>query len=458
MEIKDNYKIFEKLSRKFDFLIYEGHSVEEDENRLLVTYHFNLANKYSFYPTLEFIKGKFYTDNISETLKENFIFHIGLIELISYWKAACPPNIIIKPYKLDDDQITWWKNLWFNGLGEFFYLNNIKPDPIDFVTVKCESEKTTQLSEMILEREKVLIPVGGGKDSAVTLELLKPHFTCIPFVINPGKASLDCMMAAEIQSDGFIEVKRTIHPQLLKLNKQGFLNGHTPFSAMLAFVSSFVAAMCGIRSIALSNESSANEPTDIEAGINHQYSKSFAFENNFRDYLDTYISKEINYFSFLRPINEYSIASLFSKFNAYFKVFNSCNVGSKTDTWCCSCPKCLFTFIILSPHISMKKILEIFGKDLLDDKNLLDHFNELTGISETKPFDCVGTIDEVNFSLIRIIEKRGENLPTLLKYYISTPYFYRYRDFTREEITQVEKKEHFLEDDFMKILKRAMHA
>lgn len=456
--IKDNYKKYEKLSKQYDSFIYEGYSVDEDVNRLLVTYHFNLADKFSFYPTLEFIKGKYHLESISETLKENFLFNIGLVELISYWKAACPPNIIIKPFKLSDDQILWWKNLWFNGLGEFFYLNNLKPDPIDFVTVICESKKTTQLSELTLEKEKVLIPVGGGKDSAVTLELLKPFYNCIPFVINPRKASLDCIMAAEFPNDGYIEVRRTIHPQLLELNKSGFLNGHTPFSAMLAFVSSFTATICGIRSIALSNESSANEPTDNETGVNHQYSKSFAFENDFRDYLDTYISKEINYFSFLRPINEYSIASLFSKFSAYFKVFNSCNVGSKTDTWCCSCPKCLFTFIILSPHISMKKVLEIFGKDLLDDKNLLDHFNELTGINETKPFDCVGTIDEVNYSVIRIIEKRGENLPALLKYYISTPYFYRYRDFSREEITQVEKKEHFLEDDFMKILKKAMHA
>jgi hypothetical protein len=106
----------------------------------------------------------------------------------------------------------------------------------------------------------------------------------------------------------------------------------------------------------------------------------------------------------------------------------------------------------------MKKVVEIFGKDLLDEKKLKKYFDELSGISETKPFDCVGTLDEVNYSLVRTIEKRGESLPFLLKYYLSTPYYYRYRDNTKEEITLVEKKAHFLEDGFMKILRKALHG
>jgi hypothetical protein len=255
-----------------------------------------------------------------------------------------------------------------------------------------------------------------------------------------------------------IRVKRSIHAELLRLNDLGFLNGHTPFSALLAFVSAFVAALCGIRSIALSNESSANEPTDIVTGVNHQYSKSFEFESDFRQYLKAHVTPDINYFSFLRPLNEYTIAGLFANMPAYFPVFKSCNAGSKTDTWCGKCPKCLFTFIILSPHLSKKKVVEIFGKDLLDDKSLLAFFKELAGIAEIKPFECVGTVDEVNYALIRTIERRGEILPELLRFYISTPFFHRYKDFQKEEITQMEQNDHFLEDKFLIVLKKALHV
>lgn len=456
--LKDNHKKYEQLRKEYSFFVYEDFSIDDQDEKLSVTYRFNLADKVFFYPTLEFIKGRLFEKPIAENVIRNFIFHIGLVELISYWKAACPPKIIIKPYKLDDDQISWWKTLWFNGLGEFFYLNKIQTNGGIFVDLVCQSDIYLAPENLVLDNNRVLVPVGGGKDSAVTLELLKSHFNCVPFIVNPRQASLETIRSAGFTEDQYLEVRRTVHPELLRLNGLGFLNGHTPFSALLAFISVFAASMAGIRSIALSNESSANEPTDDESGVNHQYSKSFEFEKDFRDYLERYSTPDVNYFSFLRPLNEYVIAGLFAGFPSYFSVFKSCNVGNKTDIWCGNCPKCLFTFIILSPYISKKKLVEIFGKDLLDDKKLLGSLKKLTGISKIKPFECVGTIDEVNYALGRAVEKRGENLPELLKFYISTPFYYRYKDFKKEDITRIEKKEHFLEDRFMSVLKKAMHG
>jgi UDP-N-acetyl-alpha-D-muramoyl-L-alanyl-L-glutamate epimerase len=456
--VKDNYKKYKQLRSDYDFFIYEKYSITDNNEKLSVTYEFNLADKYFFYPTIDFIKGKHFPKKLTQPQIENFVFQIGLIELISYWKVACPPKILIKPFKLNDDQVIWWKTLWFNGLGEFFYLNNLNPGIDEFVIVNCFSEKVTEPFGLDLEIDKVLIPVGGGKDSVITLELLKPHYNCIPFIINPRGASMKTILAAGFGEEDFIEVRRTIHPQLLRLNTQGFLNGHTPFSALLAFVSVFSAAMNGARSIALSNESSANEPTERNSGANHQYSKSFTFEKDFRNYIKKYISGDINYFSFLRPINEYSIAGLFSHYPDYFGVFKSCNSGSKTNSWCGNCPKCLFTFIILSPHLPQKTLINIFGKDLLNDEKLIGYFKELMGLSKIKPFECVGTIDEVNFALVEIVKNRKDKLPSLLKYYSSTSYYKRYKDFPKEELTRIEENDHFLEDRFMKILKKALNA
>ena len=58
--------------------------------------------------------------------------------------------------------------------------------------------------------------------------------------------------------------------------------------------------------------------------------------------------------------------------------------------------------------------------DLFENKELLTTFIELTGNGETKPFECVGTYEEVNFALSKTIgniEKHNNQLPYLLKYY-----------------------------------------
>lgn len=94
--------------------------------------------------------------------------------------------------------------------------------------------------------------------------------------------------------------------------------------------------------------------------------------------------------------------------------------GSKEKEWhwCGKCPKCLFVFTILSPYLYKEELINIFGKDLFEDEELLKTFIELTGNGETKPFECVGTFEEVNFAISLTISKLGEkNLPYLLKYY-----------------------------------------
>ena len=285
-----------------------------------------------------------------------------------------------------------------------------------------QSGRILFLSVILLQVIRTLIPIGGGKDSTVTLELLSDSFSDnILLILNPRKACTDTAYAAGYKDDRIITVNRYIDPVLLKMNDEGFLNGHTPFSALLAFVSLLCAAITGRKHIALSNESSANETTIEGSSVNHQYSKSYSFEKDFREYYLKYITDDINYFSLLRPISELQIAKLFSKNPKYFSSFKSCNVGSKMDTWCCNCSKCLFTYIILSPFIAKDNLTEIFGKNIFDDRNLLHEFNQLIGIAETKPFECVGTIEEVNCALCNIINSEKGKLPFLLEYYKKSP-------------------------------------
>ncbi len=341
-------------------------------------------------------------DSIPSEQLETLAFQIGMTELVSYWKIACPKRVVVKPFALTESQKRFWKKLYYNGLGEFIYLNGISVSEAELMDLESlpmsfQPGDVRGMESMGSVRfdERTLVPVGGGKDSVVTLECLRNEMPVIPMIVNPRGATLNCVKTAGYKENEFIVINRTLDPTMLKLNAEGYLNGHTPFSALLAFISILVAFGSRSKYIALSNENSANESTVPGTNINHQYSKSIEFERDFRNYVAENINKEVQYFSFLRPLSELQIASLFAQCEAYHPVFRSCNVGSKTDSWCGHCPKCLFTWIILSPFLSHEKLVAIFGKDLMADASLQPIMEELNGTAAVKPFECVGTVEEV---------------------------------------------------------------
>ena len=111
------------------------------------------------------------------------------------------------------------------------------------------------------------------------------------------------------------------------------------------------------------------------------------FEQDFVSYIKKVTDSDIHYFSLLRPLTEMQIAWLFSKCKSYHEVFRSCNAGSKTDSWCGHCPKCLFVYFILSPFLSREEVKEIFGTDMLEDETMQSTMEQLVGIQEEKPFE-----------------------------------------------------------------------
>jgi len=418
-----------RLRQKHPVIIYRSYTWRVTKKTLHIAFDFYTEPDIHFTPTVK-IRGVT-SGQLARTPKatlDNLVFHLGLIELLSYWKATCSPHIRIEAGALNAHQRRWWINLLHRGMGEFFYVNRIDPRTPNLVTLKCtQSTHMPHSPHRVTLKNRTLVPVGGGKDSAVTLDIFKrARVAAIPLVLNPTRAARSVIRIAGYPRP--IIIQRTIDPRLLALNKQGYLNGHTPFSAYLAFLSVLVATLFDYRYIALSNEQSANEGNVRWRGtvINHQYSKSFSFEKAFDSYARTYLASNVHYFSFLRPINELQIAALFARMKKYHRVFRSCNRGSKENRWCGRCPKCIFTDIILSPFLSHIERKKIFGATPADKSYNAQTVKQLAGLVGHKPFECVGTKKEVRAALSgrpsRLLHSwnKHHNLPAKFEHCIQT--------------------------------------
>lgn len=421
-------KTYEACREAFPVFLYKTYTCEDTPEELTVTYHFEVPGLSAFAPTWRFPKkSPAPADPSDNRTLGAMLFGLGMVELVSYWKIACPPRVLVSAGALTEEQIGWWKELYYLGLGEFFHTNRIHADPEHFMELICDYTGNESQDVPSDAKDGCLIPIGGGKDSACTIEMLKKSAHPLKtYIINPRGATLKTVEAAGLSMKDSIHARRTLDPRMLSLNQEGYLNGHTPFSALVAFSSLITAYLHGLRYVALSNESSANESTVAGSTVNHQYSKSFKFERDFHEYEKRYIRSGIYYFSMLRPLSEFQIAKYFAGAKAYHDIFRSCNKGSRQDIWCGHCSKCLFVFLILSPFLSRQRLTEIFGADLSDDLSMKEDFEKLIGLQEEKPFECVGSRDEVNAAVcltVERMEQAGEPLPALLAWYRRQPLF-----------------------------------
>lgn len=430
------------LRKKYPRFIYEKYSYKISGANLEIFFDFRIEPNIRFHPKI-IIKNIPPQKCLKWSFKylDNLVFHLGLMEIPSYWKATCSPEIEIKTGILNKEQIKWWKDLILKGMGQFFYENKIDFTRPNFIKItspfssKSKKYKKSAIAEKLsLLENKVLVSIGGGKDSIVTLEKLKKRRAKIGcFLVNPTKAMKDIIKVAgikprtrtsSVQSRDLVIIKREIDPALLELNKRGFLNGHTPITAVLSFLSVLAAVLFNYKNIAFSNEKSADESNVKYLGkiINHQWSKSSEFEKKFRYYCKKYLVRNVNYFSYLRKYTELEISKMFTKYPRYFSVFSSCNLvlaEKLKKRWCGNCPKCLFVYATLYPFLEKEQFLKIFGSDIFENRKLLPAMKGLINPEKAKPFECVGTKKEslITFYLCWRKASRAGDLPFLLKYF-----------------------------------------
>lgn len=347
----------------------------------------------------------------AETL-DRALFALHLVAGVSYYKAKLPPQIVIESGSLSADQAKFWNDLYTLGLGEFFFRNNL--DFRNYVNFPV-SDQATHYSLLTTPSVTTgaIVPIGGGKDSLVAIELLRSagiDFDLLMF----GNHSRIREVAAEVGKP-LLQVTRTIDPKLIELNAAGAWNGHVPITAYVSTVSTITALLHGKRDVVFANERSANIGNAEVDGImiNHQYSKSLDAERALQNYLSSFVSNGVRCFSVLRPMSELDIARRFAANGKYFNVFSSCNKNFKqggvpsVTRWCGKCPKCAFVFVMLGAFIPRRRMVEMFGEDLLMRADLVEMYKDLTGYGALKPWECVGEFEEV-IAAFALIHGRGE--------------------------------------------------
>ncbi len=366
--------------------------------------------EHSFQEKIIFPNAPFSKTN--KNILQKAFFWLHLAGGISYFKAFAPKKIIINSGKLTSKEASFFNRFYISGLGEWAVRNNINiQDSVHFPF----EDNNTQTMEPILLGEGMFLAVGGGKDSCVSIELLKSKNPTL-WTVGMALPMKKVIEKAKLPS---VTVERTLSPHLLELNAQGTaLNGHIPISGIIAFISLCLSILHNKKFVIMSNEQSANSGNTKQGKltINHQWSKSFEFERAFYQLTRTLVPN-FKYFSILRPLSEMRIAQLFaSHCQDYFPIFTSCNKSFKLDKskrlkhWCGFCDKCRFVFLILAPFMAKEQIISIIGNNLLNDPNQKQGFLELLGLSGHKPFECVGEKEECQLAWLMLQhQKEWEN-------------------------------------------------
>jgi hypothetical protein len=178
---------------------------------------------------------------IPESFIASIMSDLHLILGISYFKAFCPPVIDLGPIKLSSEQAGFWNTVYTSGLGEFYYRNKI--DYRDLV--HFPSTDGVQQSTSLSTADRVLTGVSGGRDSLVTIELLKKHTIPVSgfFVTNSTVPPFIEQTIKQSSVETMI-VKRQIDPKLIELNKEGHVyNGHIPVSIIYALIGVLLAGL-----------------------------------------------------------------------------------------------------------------------------------------------------------------------------------------------------------------------
>jgi hypothetical protein len=413
---------------------YEGYDVDPGARRL--TCRYSLDGR-AFAEVVTFPTGDRWDDPAVDAAAR-WVF---LLAGVSYYKTAAPPVVELPATPLQPAERAFLRDVYRDGLGEFAYRNGLDLSDLRIEAADLsdgDRAAGTRAAGAPSPGKRPLVPFGGGIDSIVTVELVRPLADAALFVVSrPGDRFAAIERPAAVTGLPVVRAERAIDEQVLRSAELGFLNGHVPVTGILSAIGVMAAVVDGRDALVMSNEWSSSVG-NLDVGgrvVNHQWSKSLAFETGFRGVLGLTLGTAVDYFSRLRPYTELFIAERFAGLGDYHLAFQSCNRGfhidpaRRLDHWCGRCDKCAFIDLILAPFLPAARLAEVFGgHEPLADLDLLPRFEALVDTSGAlKPWECVGEVNEcraaVSLAAARpdrrttpvlraLVDRLGDRLPT----------------------------------------------
>lgn len=333
---------------------------------------------------------------------------LALAAATSYLKATLPAIVELAGRSVGPAAHALMAALITDGLAEHAFTNGLTTleGQVHVVDAAAGADRAagaaaTGAISTVPVRDGILVTVGGGKDSALTLALAHRNDPdVLALAVNP-RAPME--RTAQGVGVGMVRIERRIDPRLLTLNARGAFNGHVPITAIVMAAAVLAAAMLGRGSVLVANEASADEPTRTVDGwaINHQFSKSSRYEALLSAAL-VEAGTGVRVVSLLRPLGELAVARAVARTPGLVASITSCNaayaMGATSDAWCGDCPKCRFVQLALAPFAPRDELTAALGFDALGDAAQIGGFATMLDPA-TKPFECVGTVDEVRLAL-----------------------------------------------------------
>lgn len=402
--------------QKFEKFIIK--SSKFDDKTFKAVFNFSFDDKVFFVEEIDFACVWFNVrKKLDQSVVDWLLLHIAVALAISYYKLSPTREIILENWFLDQYQKDFWRKFYINWLGEYFFRNEISPLELCYF-VNNDNGIRNEYNKFNTDSKKALVTLWWWKDSLFVTQIFQDIWLDFDTCTFGKDYVLHKTVGDKIWAPRLL-IKRKMDEKLFDMNKQWYYNWHVPITGIIAFVLQMASYLYDYRYIVLANEKSANEPNTYMDGIsiNHQYSKSFEFEKDLDEYVSRYISSDVKYFSLLRGMYEILIARDFIKYWKYFDVFSSCNNNFKVieenkttkDRRCLKCPKCAFVYSMFRPFITEEQVMIIFWKELYQDSSLDNLFKELLGISGIKPFECVGTNEEVVLAMYMYYKKLENN-------------------------------------------------
>jgi len=390
-------------------------SYKFDKVSSMAVFEYSFENGVDFQETVKFEKCKQYNEDV---LNQALFLAFVLIGT-GYYKAFPSPTVNLD-IPIDEWQAGFFDKVYQEGLSQFAFENNLTRDELaHFKATISESNGPSDYNG-----HGNLVLQSGGKDSLLTASLLQEkNIDFSSWYVSSSE--YHPKLLDRVGSKLVINTRLIDKDGLQNASEVDAMTGHIPITYIIQSLAVVQAVLLGKKDILMSIAHEGEEPYGYidDLVVSHQWSKTWAAEDAFSEYVSRYISPNLRIGSPIRCYSELRVAELFVEhsWSKYGREFSSCNVANYKQgkdnsnlQWCGDCSKCANSYLLFAPFLPAEELTNIFGgQDLFNKPSLITTFKGLLGVEGVnKPFECVGETDELRIAY-HLAQRKGvyQSLP-----------------------------------------------